>query len=95
MDKLLKYLNGLAKEVRPGFATQCGTSEGYLRKAISNGQPLRPTTCVLVERATDGQVTRKDLRPDDWQNIWPELAPSCAANAPAAVTQLNPAGEAA
>lgn len=30
--------------------------------------------CVPIERATHGAVTRKDLRPDDWQQIWPELA---------------------
>lgn len=30
--------------------------------------------CVAIERATGGAVTRRDLRPDDWQSIWPELA---------------------
>ncbi len=30
--------------------------------------------CVPIERATNGAVTRKDLRPDDWAAIWPELA---------------------
>lgn len=32
--------------------------------------------CVAIERATNGEVTRQDLRPDDWQDIWPELAQS-------------------
>lgn len=38
---------------------------------------LRPTPvnrCVAIERATGGTVTRRDLRPDDWHLIWPELA---------------------
>ena len=30
--------------------------------------------CALIERATGGDVTRRDLRPDDWHRIWPELA---------------------
>jgi len=30
--------------------------------------------CVAIERATGGEVSRRDLRPDDWQDIWPELA---------------------
>ena len=30
--------------------------------------------CFAIERLTRGQVTRKDLRPNDWQSIWPELA---------------------
>lgn len=32
--------------------------------------------CAAIERATNGAVTRKDLRPDDWHEIWPELAPT-------------------
>lgn len=30
--------------------------------------------CSMIEKLTDGLVTRKDLRPDDWRKIWPELA---------------------
>jgi DNA-binding transcriptional regulator YdaS (Cro superfamily) len=29
-----------------------------------------------VERATEGQIDRKDLRPDDWQKHWPEFKPA-------------------
>lgn len=32
--------------------------------------------CAAIEQATGGAVTRIDLRPDDWQKIWPELAVS-------------------
>ncbi|MCP1679434.1 transcriptional regulator [Kerstersia gyiorum] len=38
--------------------------------------------CAAIERATNGAVTRKDLRPDDWHRIWPELAHQQAAAAP-------------
>lgn len=30
--------------------------------------------CVDIERATNGAVTRQELRPDDWASIWPELS---------------------
>lgn len=30
--------------------------------------------CAEIERITGGVVTRRELRPDDWQHIWPELA---------------------
>ena len=30
--------------------------------------------CVAIESVTSGAVTRRDLRPDDWHLIWPELA---------------------
>ena len=29
--------------------------------------------CAENERITGGAVSRRDLRPDDWQRIWPEL----------------------
>ena len=29
--------------------------------------------CVQIELLTGGLVTRKDLRPDDWHEIWLEL----------------------
>lgn len=32
-----------------------------------------PENCLAIERATDGVVTRKDLRPDDFFKIWPDL----------------------
>lgn len=41
--------------------------------------------CVPIERATNGAVTRKHLRPDDWHEIWPELAnPQTTTTEPAA-----------
>lgn len=32
-----------------------------------------PLNCTAIEQATDGAVTRRDLRPSDWHLIWPEL----------------------
>jgi DNA-binding transcriptional regulator YdaS (Cro superfamily) len=40
--------------------------------------------CMPIERATNGAVTRRDLRPDDWQEIWPELATTNPSTEPAA-----------
>ena len=46
--------------------------------AISNwkarGVPIQH--CAAIERISGGTVTRQELRPDDWQRIWPELAAS-------------------
>lgn len=45
----------------------------------ANGnRPVPIDRCVAIERATNGAVTRKDLRPDNWQSIWPELADGSA-----------------
>jgi DNA-binding transcriptional regulator YdaS (Cro superfamily) len=43
--------------------------------------------CSAVELATAGATSRKDLRPDDWREIWPELAS-------AIVSQPQPAAQA-
>lgn len=41
----------------------------------SNGlRPVPIEKIVLIEQVTSGAVTRKDLRPNDWHLIWPELA---------------------
>lgn len=37
-------------------------------------RPIPVERCFAIEQATSGAVTRKDLRPDDWHLIWPELA---------------------
>ena len=42
------------------------------------GRRPDPENCVGLDLASDGAVTRRDLRPDDWQLIWPELAPKQA-----------------
>lgn len=31
--------------------------------------------CLTIERATNGAVNRRDMRPKDWYIIWPELDP--------------------
>lgn len=36
-------------------------------------RPVPVRKCAEIERITNGAVTRKDLRPDDWHLIWPEL----------------------
>lgn len=67
MDKLLNYLNGLPKEERALFVDACGTSEGYLRKAISIDQRLGADLCIAIDRESGGAVPCESLRPDvDW-----------------------------
>ena len=48
-------------------------------------KPVPVERCAAIERATQGAVARQDLRPDDWQDIWPELANS-EQNQPPALT---------
>lgn len=67
MDTLKTYLNSLAPPEQQGFASRCGTSLGYLRKAISTGQRIGESLCINIERESAGAVTCEELRPDvDW-----------------------------
>jgi len=67
MEKLLKFINRLEKVARLDFCTRCGTSERYLRKAISIHQRLGADLCINIERESRGEVICEDLRPDvDW-----------------------------
>jgi DNA-binding transcriptional regulator YdaS (Cro superfamily) len=72
MDKLITFLNSLDKAQRTDFASRCGTSEGYMRKARSTGQKFRCELCVRIEQESNGEVRRQDLR-EDWADVWPEL----------------------
>lgn len=36
-------------------------------------RPIPVVYGAAIERATGGLVTRREMFPDDWQRIWPEL----------------------
>ncbi|HDR9439500.1 helix-turn-helix domain-containing protein [Burkholderia multivorans] len=74
MNKLKPFLSQMSPERRQQFCIDCGTTLGYVRKALSTGALFGPALCVAIERESAGSVTRRDLRPNDWQDIWPELA---------------------
>ena len=67
MDKLRAYINSLSPQEQQGFAERCGTSIGYLRKALSVKPNLSESLCINIERESSGAVTCEELRPDvDW-----------------------------
>jgi len=74
METLKTYLNSLTPDEQDAFAIKCGTSIGYMRKAITKNTKLGPILSVKIEQNSNGVVTRKDLHPDDWGQIWPELS---------------------
>lgn len=58
------------------LARKVGRSPSEVSQWISGARPIPMVCAALVERASS--VTRKDLFPDDWQQIWPELAQAAA-----------------
>lgn len=50
------------------------TSPSYVSQMLHGHRRVGIDMALRLERATDGAVTRRELRPDDWHRIWPELA---------------------
>lgn len=73
MKKLKDFLLNKSLEQRIEFASRCGTTWPFLRNVAYGYRVLGEKACVRVESESMGEVSRKDLRPDDWHEIWPEL----------------------
>jgi hypothetical protein len=73
MEPLRQHLNSLPPSEQAAFADRCGTTIGYLRKALSTGAVLRPELMVAIEAESGRQVRRWAMRPTDWHRVWPEL----------------------
>lgn len=71
MDELRAYLNSLSTEQQAAFASRCGTTVNYLRKALSKGSALGEGLCINIERESGQRVSCEALRPDgvDWAYI--------------------------
>lgn len=54
------------------LARATGKSDQSIYKYAAGTRKIPSDVCYKIERATNGAVTRKDLR-DDWADIWPEL----------------------
>lgn len=50
-----------------------GTTRGYLLQIGYGHKKASAALAARIELATDGAASRKQLRPDDWMVIWPEL----------------------
>lgn len=46
------------------LARRIGATQGQVSHWVVNLKPVPPGRCIPIERATDGQITRYDLRPD-------------------------------
>jgi len=77
--------------IEAGGVGRLALAIGVGQSAVSNWRKRKSIPaaeyCAGIEAATGGRVTRQDLRPDDWQAIWPELAPAIAA--PASVAEAT------
>lgn len=71
---LKTYLSRLERGGASRLASDLGVSISFLSQMASGIASISPARAVEIEKATSGAVTRKDMRPDDWKAIWPEIA---------------------
>lgn len=56
------------------MAKELGVSTSQMSQMVNGTCAISNKRCLIIERFTKGEVSRKDLRPNDWREIWPELA---------------------
>lgn len=55
------------------LADKLGIPLSYLSQMASGNRGVTAERASAIELHTAGAVSRQELRPDDWQAIWPEL----------------------
>lgn len=77
----------IVKKSNPIDALECAISQVGGTSALASMIGVSPSApcmwrkrgvvplahCYAIEKATAGSVNRRDLRPDDWHQIWPDL----------------------
>lgn len=71
---LNEYLRNASAKSAADVAREVGVSPSVVYQWRAGIRPVPVERCAVVERATDGAVTRRDMRPSDWHLIWPELS---------------------
>ncbi|MCG8985838.1 helix-turn-helix domain-containing protein [Delftia acidovorans] len=72
--QLQEHLKLSGRGSKAVLARAIGAHPPDLSDWLSGKRAVPVHHCVAIERETKGAVSRRDLRPDDWQDIWPELA---------------------
>lgn len=68
--QLLEWLKSASDDA----VERTGTSRGYLKQIAYGNKQASAALAVSLERESEGALSRKSLRPADWNLIWPELA---------------------
>ncbi|AUZ06332.1 hypothetical protein ADP71_31540 [Vitreoscilla sp. C1] len=60
-----------------GSATALARAVGVTPPTVNSwktgSRPVSEKKCVLIEQKTNGEITRQQLRPFDYAEIWPEI----------------------
>lgn len=69
----------ISPKERAEIARKCEIGDQYLYQVISGRRIPSGVLASKIEKASGGVLSRKDLRPSDWADLWPELAEQKAA----------------
>ncbi len=72
MNPIAHYLNATGL-TQAEFARRIGVSQSQVYQFLNDIRPVSEKVCVRIEERTNGELSRKHLRPHDWADIWPEL----------------------
>lgn len=76
---LKTYIGGLERGGAAELAAALDVSPSFLSQMASGKAPISPARSVRIEQLSNGAVRRQDTRPNDYADIWPELAEKVAA----------------
>lgn len=84
MSSLMSTQDALRRAIgllsgQQALAKAIGSSQSEISQWVTGRRPIPPKKAAAIERVTAGQVTRRELRPADWQQLWPELTEKPAA----------------
>jgi len=71
---LAEYIRRHPRGRRSELSRETKITRAYMSQLVAGIKTASPVQSARIERATNGLVSRQDLRPHDWQEIWPELA---------------------
>ena len=72
-----------------------GVPQATVAQWASRNRSVPAEYCIEIEHATGGAVTRKELLPDTWASIWPELSYGSSIDEPLRARMIELAGEVA
>jgi len=75
MEKLRHFCESGALSISD-LARRLDVSPPTVTEWCRGRRPVPIARCLAIERATGGVVSRRDLRPNDWREIWPDLVDS-------------------
>lgn len=71
--KLRSYLNEKGRGSLSELAKKINVNLPDLSSWANGHRPVPIKYCLKIEKATCHQVTRKDLRPNDYKDYWTDL----------------------